>query len=78
MASIALNRSEQKRRTSKARRKAIGTRVPILIEARANARRSLDFVHDQFACRRRFAFMIIAVFHRQPNCTLAELPLSRM
>ena len=41
-------------RRRKARRKAIGTRAPILIEARANARWSLDFVHDQFACGRRF------------------------
>lgn len=36
------------------RRKAIGTRAPILIEARANARWSLDFVHDQSACGRHF------------------------
>ena len=41
-------------RKPKARRKAIGTRAPILVEARANARWSLDFVHDQFACGRRF------------------------
>jgi len=41
-------------RKRKARRKAIGTRAPILIEAGANARWSLDFVHDQFACGRRF------------------------
>jgi putative transposase len=41
-------------RKRKARRKALGTRAPILIEARANARWSLDFVHDQFACGRRF------------------------
>lgn len=41
-------------RKRKARRNAIGTRVPILVEARANARWSLDFVHDQFACGRRF------------------------
>jgi putative transposase len=41
-------------RRRKARRKAIGTRVPILIEARAYARWSLDFVHDQLACGRRF------------------------
>ena len=43
-------------RKRKARRKAIGTRAPILVEARANARWSLDFVHDQFepplVCRR--------------------------
>lgn len=41
-------------RKRKARRKALGTRAPILIEARANARWSLDFVHDQFVCGRRF------------------------
>ena len=36
-------------RKRKARRKAVGTRAPILVEARPNARWSLDFVHDQFA-----------------------------
>lgn len=44
-------------RKRKARRKALGTRAPILIEARANARWSLDFVHDQFACGRRFRIL---------------------
>ena len=42
-----------------ARRKAAGTRAPILVEARANARWSLDFVHDQFACGRRFRILNI-------------------
>lgn len=37
-----------------ARRRAVGTRAPILVGARPNARWSLDFVHDQFACGRRF------------------------
>ncbi len=41
-------------RKRKARRKALGTRAPILVAARVNARWSLDFVHDQFACGRRF------------------------
>jgi len=41
-------------RKRRARRRAVGTRAPILVEARANARWSLDFVHDQFACGRRF------------------------
>ena len=41
-------------RKRKARRRAVGTRTPILVEAKANARWSLDFVHDQFACGRRF------------------------
>ena len=46
-------------RKRKARRKIMGTRAPILIEARANARWSLDFVHDQFACGRRFRVLNI-------------------
>ena len=41
-------------RKRKARRKAVGTRAPILVEARPNARWSLDFVHDQFANGQRF------------------------
>lgn len=41
-------------RKRKAWRKAVGTRAPILVEARANARWSLDFVHDQFASGQRF------------------------
>lgn len=41
-------------RKRKARRKAVGTRAPILVEARANARWSLGFVHDQFANGQRF------------------------
>lgn len=40
-------------RKRKARRKALGTMAPILMEARANARWSLDFVHDQVSCGRR-------------------------
>jgi transposase InsO family protein len=42
-----------------ARRRAVGTRAPILVEAKANARWSLDFVHDQFACGRRFRVLNI-------------------
>ena len=48
--------SVHKRRT---RRKAVGTRAPILVEARANARWSIDFVHDQFADGRRFRILNI-------------------
>lgn len=36
------------------KRKAVGTRAPILVEARPNARWSLNFVHDQFAGGQRF------------------------
>ena len=33
-------------RKRRARRRAVGTRAPILVKARPNARWSLDFVHD--------------------------------
>ena len=48
-------------RKHKACRKAIGTRAPILIEPRATARWSLDFVHDQFACGRRFRVLNVVI-----------------
>jgi transposase InsO family protein len=41
-------------RKRKGRKRAIGVRAPILVEARPNARWSLDFVHDQMANGRRF------------------------
>ena len=44
-------------RKRRCRRRAIGTRAPILVEARPNARWSLDFVHDQFATGRRFRIL---------------------
>ena len=46
-------------RKRRARRRAVGVRAPILIEARPNARWSLDFVHDQFGCGRRFRILNI-------------------
>jgi putative transposase len=46
----------RKRRT---RRKAVGTRAPILVEAKPDARWSLDFIHDQLACGRRFRILNI-------------------
>jgi putative transposase len=36
-----------------------GSRAPILLEAKPNARWSLDFVHDQLACGRRFRILNI-------------------
>ena len=44
-------------RKRRSRRRAIGTRALILMEHRANARWSLDFVHDQFAGGRRFRIL---------------------
>ena len=49
-----LSKERHQTATGPARRKAVGTRVPILVEARPNARWSLDFVHDQFASGQRF------------------------
>jgi transposase InsO family protein len=46
-------------RKRRARRKAVGTRTPILVEAIANARWSVDFVHDQLACGRPFRILNI-------------------
>src|SRR6204780_1012577 len=46
-------------RRRRARRRAVGARAPILVEAKVNARWSLDFVHDQFACGRRFRILNI-------------------
>lgn len=46
-------------RNRKARLRAVGTRAPIVVEAKANARWSQDFVHDQFACGRRFRVLNI-------------------
>jgi transposase InsO family protein len=46
-------------RKRKARRRAIGTRTPILVETRVNARWSLDFIHDQLAQGRRFRILNI-------------------
>jgi transposase InsO family protein len=46
-------------RKRRARRRAVGVRAPILVEAKPNARWSLDFVHDQFACGRRFRVLNI-------------------
>jgi putative transposase len=37
-------------RKRRARRRAVGSRAPILVESKPNARWSVDFVHDQFAC----------------------------
>ena len=46
-------------RKRKGRRKALGMRAPILVEAVPNARWSLDFIHDQLANGRRFRILNI-------------------
>jgi putative transposase len=59
-------------RKRKACRKAIGTRAPILMEVRTNARWSPDFVHDQFACGRRFR--VLSVVNDVTRECLAAIP----
>ena len=44
-------------RRRRGRKRATGTRAPILIEARPNARWSIDFVSDQLASGRRFRIL---------------------
>jgi putative transposase len=46
-------------RKREGRKRAIGVRAPILVEARPNARWSLDFVHDQMANGRKFRILNI-------------------
>ena len=46
-------------RKRKGRKRAMGVRAPILVEARPNARWSLDFVHDQLSNGRRFRVLNI-------------------
>ena len=46
-------------RRRRARRRAVGSRAPILVESKPNARWSVDFVHDQLACGRRLRILNI-------------------
>ncbi|GAB4347110.1 MAG: hypothetical protein Kow0026_00010 [Oricola sp.] len=59
-------------RKREARRKAVGTRAPLLVEARPNARWSLDFVHDQFANGQRFR--VLNVVDEVTRECLAAIP----
>lgn len=59
-------------RKRRARRRAVGTRTPILVEAKTNARWSLDFVHDQFAFGRHFR--ILNIVDDVPRECLAAIP----
>ena len=44
-------------RKRKGRKRATGSRAPILVEASPNARWSIDFVHDQLSNGRRFRIL---------------------
>jgi len=64
-------------RKRRARRRAVGTRAPILVEAKPNSRWSLDFVHDQFACGRRFRVLnIVDDVTRECLAAIADTSIS--
>ncbi len=64
-------------RKRRARRREVGTRAPILLEARPNARWSLDFVHDQFACSRRFRVLnVVDDVTRECLAAIADTSIS--
>ncbi len=46
-------------RKRRARRRAVGSRAPIPVESKPNARWSVDFVHDQLVCGRRLRILNI-------------------
>ncbi len=67
--------SVRKRRAR--RRKAVGERASILVEARPNARWSLDFVHDQMTDGRRFRILnIVDDVTRECLGTIADTSIS--
>ena len=57
-------------RKRKGRRRAVGVRAPPAVAALPNARWSLDFVHDQLACGRRFRILNV-VDDATRECLLA-------
>ena len=59
-------------RKRQARRRAVGTRAPILVEAKVNARSSLDFGHDQFASGR--CFQVLNIVDDVTRDCLAAIP----
>jgi len=44
-------------RRRRGRKRATGSRAPLMLPALPNARWSIDFVHDQLACGRRFRIL---------------------
>ena len=57
-------------RKRKARRRAVGQRAPLVLAMLPNMRWSLDFVHDQLACGRRFRILNV-VDDATRECLLA-------
>jgi putative transposase len=64
-------------RKRRVRRRAVGTRAPILVEAKVNARWSLDFVHDQLAGGRRFRILnVVDDVTRECLAAIADTSIS--
>lgn len=61
------------------RKRALGTRKPMLLPSRANERWSLDFVHDVFTDGRKFRILaVIDDFSRECLALVADTSLSGM
>ena len=59
------------------KRKLTGTRQPLLVEALANARWSLDFVHDQLTTGQRFRILnVLDDVTRECLLSIADTSLS--
>ena len=55
----------------------MGSRSPILVESKPNARWSVDFVHDQLACGRRFRILnIVDDVTRECLAAIADISIS--
>ncbi len=64
-------------RRRRSRKRAIGTRAPLVTEALANARWSVDFGQDQFADGRRFRILnVIDDVTKQSLATVVDTPIS--
>lgn len=64
-------------RRRRGRKRALGTRRPILVPDRANQRWSLDFVSDAFSDGRRFRILcIVDDFSREALATVTDISLS--
>lgn len=64
-------------RRRRSRKRALGTRRPMLVPGRANCRWSLDFVSDAFSDGRRFRILcIVDDFSREALATVADISLS--
>jgi putative transposase len=63
-------------RKRKAGWRAVGTRTPILVEAKVNVRWSLDFVHDQFATRPALPLNIVDDVTRECLAAIPDTSIS--